>query len=532
MNEKNAYNLIDEPWIPVLRRDGNNRSVSLGDIFADANGTIADLALNPYERISVFRLLLCIAQAATDMQSEREWFATKETIGSASLKYLEKWHDRFFLFGKHAFLQVDCLVKGEKFYDTSRLIIHSAHHFGSPLFSREVDTQSTTPFPSAFLAISLLTYLNFSASGGTPICIWNGTRTRHIGPAASPCRSQSKLFTFLLGPTLLETVWMNLLTAKQMAALSVKKGRPCWEFFFDKCNSVEDEAQYWLGPVDKTSRQAKEPTLLGVLVPLSRFIKLKNSDRKCLICEGFSYPAWRDPSATYYGKREKNGTVKIVPLRVNMNRLPWRNLASILELGTDEGGAVALDHLATLSLRLDANVTFSIWTGGMCSDADQDKGMSIGEWLFTRRMSALRKQALSDYQAAIDLSNKQWFSKGLRRTPDSGLKAAASQYAAVLLVDKASRFSEPAERAYWDILAQPENQKIVLNVDSDNYLENWKKVTRKAAEDAYRRACPAVTARQMEAFAQGFAKLRVPDRKKDKADGSTDSGEPEGDDYV
>ncbi len=40
-------------------------------------------------------------------------------------------------------------------------------------------------------------------------------------------------------------------------------------------------------------------------------------------------------------------------------------------------------------------------------------------------------------------------------------------------------------------------------------MDDWKKVTRKAAEKAYRRACPAVTARQMEAFAQGFAKLRV-----------------------
>ena len=72
-----------------------------------------------------------------------------------------------------------------------------------------------------------------------------------------------------------------------------------------------------------------------------------------------------------------------------------------------------------------------------------------------------------------------------------------------------SPFSIPAERAYWDILAQPENQKIVQNVESETYMDDWKKVTRKAAEVAYSRACPAVTARQMEAFAQGYSKLRV-----------------------
>ena len=70
MNDKNAYNLIDEPWIPVLMKDGTNRSVSLGEIFADSDGAIADLALNPYERVAVFRLLLCIAQAALGAEIE------------------------------------------------------------------------------------------------------------------------------------------------------------------------------------------------------------------------------------------------------------------------------------------------------------------------------------------------------------------------------------------------------------------------------------------------------------------------------
>ena len=48
MNDENSYNLIDEAWIPVLMKDGSNRVVSLGEIFADTDGAIADLALNPY----------------------------------------------------------------------------------------------------------------------------------------------------------------------------------------------------------------------------------------------------------------------------------------------------------------------------------------------------------------------------------------------------------------------------------------------------------------------------------------------------
>ena len=107
MNEEKSYNLIDEPWIPVLMQDGTNRLVSLGEVFADANGGIADLALNPYERVAVFRLLLCITQAALGskrLKDERSWRELKSLVGPMSADYLKKWHDRFFLYGHHAFL--------------------------------------------------------------------------------------------------------------------------------------------------------------------------------------------------------------------------------------------------------------------------------------------------------------------------------------------------------------------------------------------------------------------------------------------
>lgn len=527
MNEENTYNLIDEPWIPVLMQNGTNRSVSLSDIFADNKGDIADLALNPYERVAVFRLLLCIAQAATEIRTERDWFLARESVGPAVTNYLKKWRGRFFLFGKDAFLQVDCLAPGGTIPDTSRLIIYSSHHFGSSLFCHEIDTRSKVPLSWPILAISLLVYLNYSASGGTPICIWNDSATRQVGAAASPCRSQSKLFTFVLGESLLESVWMNLLTDNQLRSLNISKGRPCWEFLFDDCNSVENNTTSWLGPIDKTSRRVISPTLLGVLVPLSRFIKLKQAESSCLICEGFSFPSWRDPSATYY----RNETEEIVPIRVNSKRLPWRDLSSILELGTGKGGAIALEHLATLSQRITADTLFSIWTGGVYSDADRDKDMFAGEWRFTRQMSALRKQALADYQAAIKIAEIQ---------QDYLISAAIAYSESMKMLkvknDKKREIFRPtdiAESAYWDILSQPVNQRIVKNVESDISLMNdWKKACRIAAEEAYRRACPAATARQMEAYAQGFTKLWVPDGKKGKAINNAESEENEGDDHA
>ena len=509
MNAENSYNLIDEQWIPVLMRDGTHRLVSLGDVFADTDGTIADLALNPYERVSVFRLLLCIAQAAMDqdrLHGERSWLAAKDDVGPAATDYLAKWKNRFFLYGPHAFMQVDCLVPGNKIPVTSLLVVHSAHHFGSPLFSREIATIGDVPLASPMLAVALLTYLNYSASGGTPICIWNGSPTRQVGPASAPCRSKSKLFTIVMGESLLQTVWMNLLTTNQLGELKIALGHPCWEFDFDDCRKVESEAVNWLGPVDKASRKIVQPTLLGLLAPLSRFVKLERDKSPCLICEGFGYPPCRDPLATYYVKSQKNGAADVSCLQVNKQRMPWRDLSSILELGTQKGGAMALTHLATLATKKSFTLSFSIWTGGLYSKKDQDSDMFTGEWLFTRPLSMLRKESLSKYQEAVDWADRQ----------NDYMKSAAITYSEALAMFKVKndkrefyRLADIAESIYWDILVQPDKQRLVLDVNGDDYFQKWKDATRNAAEEAYRRACPAMTARQMEAFAQGFSKLTI-----------------------
>ena len=540
MNEENTYNLIDEPWIPVMMQDGTNRNVSLGEVFADADGQIADLALNPYERVAVFRLLLCIAQASLSLEQvkdERAWLAAHGIIGVSATGYLKVWHDRFNLYGDHAFLQVDCLEPGGTIPDASRFLLNSAHHFGSPLFSREIDMTGQAPMASPLLAIALLSYLSFSASGGTPTCKWKGIPTKQVGASASPCRGQSKLFTLVCGKSLLESVWMNLLTEKQLVKNHLSLGRPCWEFLFDNCLKVEEEAFCWLGSIDKDSREVLEPTWLGTLVPLSRFVKLKRSTSECLICEGFGYPQpplWREPEATFFTRRAKEDATGILCLRTDPNREPWRDLSSILEMRSSKGGAIALEHLLTLAHHNTSIQYFSIWTGGMNSKADRDQDMWSGEWRFTRPISHLRKSSLDQYREAADFAAKQLFFRGGRHFPDLGLKAATREYATCLLIDKASRFSDPAERIYWDILAQPANQTIVSKAaeGSPDCMDKWKMATHKAAEEAYRRVCPAATARQMEAYAQGFAKLWVPDGKKGKAIDNADSGGNEGGDHV
>lgn len=482
MNETNTYNLIDEPWIPVLMRDGANRTVSLGEIFADTEGAIADLALNPYERVAVFRLLLCIAQAALGpdrLADESAWLDAKDAIAPAASAYLQKWHDRFFLFGPRAFLQPDDVASSGAGGLTScdKLAFRLASGNNSTLFDHGAGGGKLR-LSDAALALGFLTYQNFSSGGLSGTCLWSGTATERSIKGA-PCREQSMLFSILLGDNLQETVWLNLLAATAVRdKLSADWGVPAWE----------------LPDLSRDGSAGLARTFLGHLVPLARAAKLSPSSPECILGGGVVYPQlpeWREPMATVKPNREDQPTY----VSVNPARMPWRDLASILAIhqSGNRKSALALRNLESLP----GNQSFALWTGGLYSE--KAKEIDAVEWTVRLSADLLEDAALASYQNAIDRADRQ----------RQALYFACAEFADAVLVDEATRFSQPAERIYWDLLAQPENQRLVLDVEAENYLDNWKKAARKAAGEAYSRACPAMNARQMEAFARGLSKLDI-----------------------
>ena len=56
-------NLTTDPWIPVSWLDGSHGLASLREAF-ERGHEIRDLNVRPHERISLIRLLICVAQAA------------------------------------------------------------------------------------------------------------------------------------------------------------------------------------------------------------------------------------------------------------------------------------------------------------------------------------------------------------------------------------------------------------------------------------------------------------------------------------
>lgn len=104
----NRFNLIDEPWIPVV----DVGRVSLKQLFSDPQ--LRALGGNSIQKIALMKLLQAICQAAVTPENDTQWRELGvDGLCYAALNYLEKWRDRFWLYGERPFLQMPAVVRAE-----------------------------------------------------------------------------------------------------------------------------------------------------------------------------------------------------------------------------------------------------------------------------------------------------------------------------------------------------------------------------------------------------------------------------------
>lgn len=106
------YNLLDEPWIPVRLLDGTIADVGLLELLRRTT-EIADLACElPTQSIAIQRLVLAIGYRVAPPRDARDWVRQWDEGAPTEqmIEYLERWRDRFFLFGgRFPFMQVSDL---------------------------------------------------------------------------------------------------------------------------------------------------------------------------------------------------------------------------------------------------------------------------------------------------------------------------------------------------------------------------------------------------------------------------------------
>jgi CRISPR system Cascade subunit CasA len=476
-------NLLTDPWIPVVIENGESRLVGLRELYERASG-IRDLVLNPPQRISVIRLLLCITQASLDGPvGENDWQSCRDRIVPESSSYLQGRQSKFDLYGEQPFLQVkDLDPLGNATLDKLDFGLASGNN--SFLFDHEARKEGR-PHPHSWRALMLLTYQCFSTGGriGTPK--WAGEKTGTGSSDHAPCLESSPMHSVLRGERLLDTIHLNLLTKEQVSSLpNATWGVPVWDAFPPSQDS--DDAH------------ALVHSYLGRLVPLSRAILLDPDSTFFTLGNGLSYPklpAGREPMATVYIRGQGNKQEPAY-LRVILARHPWRELGSLLNLNRtgETGSALALDHLQNVR-----DGTIDLWVGGMATK--QSKFIDMAEWNLTLPLRLIYTAEISKYQNGVELARSGEWSLGL----------AIREYGKHLSMEGhlIAGLRHKAAMGYWATLDSNNQMLADIACDAERQLEEWRSFLWRMLHDSYRQVCPHDTPRQIQAFAVGQRALWI-----------------------
>ncbi|WP_308599303.1 type I-E CRISPR-associated protein Cse1/CasA [uncultured Desulfovibrio sp.] len=335
-------NLVDDPWIPCIRRDGMVRPASLRDCFTCDD--IVDLAVRPHERVALMRLLLCVSYAAAGIPEDYDaWEGLRETLPQAVPDYLGQWRDAFGLFHpQKPFLQVAGLCSASasgELTPCSKLDFSLATGSNSTLFDHAALAERT--FAPEWLALNLLTYQMFSLGGLIGSVRW-GDKTTGRSSCDGPCAPGSMLHTFLRRDALLDTIHANLLSEEELHDYQRLgegwQGRPLWE---RPPRDLDDAPAI---------RNATE-TFLGRMVPLTRAVLLSHDGGGMVLGDGLAFPSYTSPQRPF--PPEVTATVIVgvkkdarFLLGAQPDKAIWRQLAALTvkRHGDGVGGCAALAH--------------------------------------------------------------------------------------------------------------------------------------------------------------------------------------------
>ncbi len=515
---ENHFNLVEEPWIPVA----DHGRVSLRQIFNQSE--YRSLGGNPVQKIALLKLLLAIAQSAVTPENEEEWKALgPQGLAERCLAYLDKWHNRFFLYGERPFLQVPKISSLIESRTESKF---GAASSASKRKEAEIDglpkrlgTGFYPDMPSSIntvlshtlvqrdlsdadRAVFLISIMNF-AFGGKRVeadMISLGGRVmgnRYSAPAGPSIGGWTGyLHSFIFTGSIISDLWINLLTKKDIKSLKVWPqgvGKALWE---EMPTSENDER----------STSYKE-SYLSTLVALSRFSQL--CDLGIYYSDGLHYPSvkdgWYEPNLII----DKSGK-DIKAKYVNPERRPWRELNGLIAFvkGDSAKGFECYSLKTGIERARDNLSTFSVWAGGLKVSVNSgDQSVKQGDdfvesqvWLHSDILGALWFNQLKVEMEALDvLANNLWgkvvaYFKALKA--DNGKKIENTH---------AGKMAAQSTQLFWQ-LCERNFQSLVDNCDQTEDAARQRHSLRRRYADyvqqAYDRFCPRETARQLDAWAK------------------------------
>ncbi len=488
MNTENRFNLIDEPWIPIV----DVGQVSLRQLFSQPD--YRALGGNPVQKIALTKLLLAIAQSAYTPEDDDDW-ATLQPSGLAEkcLSYLEKWHDRFYLYGEKPFLQMPAIKAA------------AIQNFGAVL--AEVSTGNTTvltqsqvekSLSEADQALLLVQLMGFGLGGkktDNSVVLSPGYQGKFNDKAKPSTGKPSAsigflgfLHNFLQGKFLQETLWLNLFTQQQINELGIYTqglGIAPWERMptGENCASAE----------------MLKSSLIGRLVPLSRYCLL--AENGLHYSEGIAHAGHKeggiDPSVSVdiSGKDAK-------AIWTDPEKRPWRLLTALLGFlsQTANKGFDCYQLRLNMGRAIRKMPTIGIWSGGLRVSSNAGEQYVSGTDDFVESLIQLNSAILGEV----------WFAN-LRLEMDELEKLSKTVYGATFNYFKSQNMENKDQAAqasnlFWQ-LCERQFQAFLNVCNDEEKVHALRPVFARFVHKAYDTYCPKDTARQLDAWAKNRPNL-------------------------
>jgi CRISPR system Cascade subunit CasA len=304
-----VFNLIDEPWIPVIEPVGGPPRVrSLADVLLDASALREIWSPSPLETIALHRLALAVLHAALrgPASIDQGWMLLRYGWPPREVEeYLGRWRIRFELFEpERPFFQFASVPDGT-LSPITRLAHERATAHNPTLFdhSRDADAASLATAAAARL---LVTHQLYALQGGNnkPFYLSNGP----MG---------GKISVMVIGENVRETLAANLVRYEGDEPMPFEDDVPAWE--------QDDPAV--------PDRHGTTPRgYLDYLTWQSRAIKLYPNDdgtvSRCEYRQNLKLPTEVSPDPFVpYRRVEKRG---LLPLEARSGRALWRDAHAII----------------------------------------------------------------------------------------------------------------------------------------------------------------------------------------------------------
>ncbi|BAL94033.1 type I-E CRISPR-associated protein Cse1/CasA [Rubrivivax gelatinosus] len=472
-----AFNLLDEPWIPVLYADGRSSAVGLREVFAEAGRIVAIAEPSPPSLVAIHRLLLAILHRAVTQQfgrwNDRDravWY--DDGLPQAAVEhYLEQWRENFWLLGgERPFMQVPALAQAEetldKFKPWTQIALGRACGNTPVVFDHMLD-DSAPAITAADAARTMLGFLQFTPGGLVKVF----RSADNAGPLANTAAIMP------VGNSLARTLVLSLHPAPE----TPDSDRPAWECSPPTVAELTGMAKPSTGPCDRYTRLSRSILLKPEPVDSGLHVRHLRFGAGLALLEDVNAP---DPMAAFRG-----GSSGPVRMTFADGRPLWRDLAALLpELaGPNSKPAAAVAWAADLQeIRGDWDSDVPVLVAGLRSDQAK-----LVRWRVEHVHLPVAGLCKADVAAVIadQLKRADDFYQRLRLTaismlaaalPDSKSKETRARARSILETSAfPATFFAAAERGLGLLL------KAVGEGDTERARDDWTATLRNAAATAW-----------------------------------------------